>query len=235
MALSPSPSRPAASRPSASPDRSRASSPTTATSTRASSRCARTASRTSCARGKIVIVAGYQGMSYRREITTLGRGGSDTTAVALAAALRPERCEIYSDVDGVYSADPRVVPEARHLPEIGLTRCRRWPSAAPRCSTRRRWSGRARRASSSTRGGPRVRKAARRSRRPWCGPAAPAGQTLTSATASPVANTTATAVTGTREVVVLRAPGRPARGPSRPRGAGGRAAPCPPGRRHRTG
>jgi aspartate kinase len=70
------------------------------------------------ARGKIVIVAGYQGMSYRREITTLGRGGSDTTAVALAAALSAERCEIYSDVDGVYSADPRVVPGARHLPEL---------------------------------------------------------------------------------------------------------------------
>src|SRR5580700_8400853 len=72
------------------------------------------------ARGRIVIVAGYQGMSYRREITTLGRGGSDTTAVALAAALGAERCEIYSDVDGVYSADPRVVPEAEHLPEIDL-------------------------------------------------------------------------------------------------------------------
>ena len=67
------------------------------------------------ARGRIVIVAGYQGMSYRREITTLGRGGSDTTAVALAAALGAIHCEIYSDVDGVYSADPRVVPEARHL------------------------------------------------------------------------------------------------------------------------
>jgi len=70
------------------------------------------------ARGKIVIVAGYQGMSYRREITTLGRGGSDTTAVALSAALNAERCEIYSDVDGVYSADPRAVPEATHLPEL---------------------------------------------------------------------------------------------------------------------
>jgi aspartate kinase len=70
------------------------------------------------ARGRIVIVAGYQGMSYRREITTLGRGGSDTTAVALAAALLAERCEIYSDVDGVYSADPRAVPDARHLPEL---------------------------------------------------------------------------------------------------------------------
>ncbi|MCK6589073.1 MAG: aspartate kinase [Polyangiaceae bacterium] len=70
------------------------------------------------ARGKIVIVAGYQGMSYRREITTLGRGGSDTTAVALAAALEAERCEIYSDVDGVYSADPRVVGDAAHIPEL---------------------------------------------------------------------------------------------------------------------
>jgi aspartate kinase len=70
------------------------------------------------ARGKIVIVAGYQGMSYKREITTLGRGGSDTTAVALAAALEADRCEIYSDVDGVYSADPRAVPDARHLPEL---------------------------------------------------------------------------------------------------------------------
>jgi aspartate kinase len=70
------------------------------------------------ARGRIVIVAGYQGMSYSREITTLGRGGSDTTAVALAAALGAERCEIYSDVDGVYSADPKNVADARHLPEI---------------------------------------------------------------------------------------------------------------------
>jgi aspartate kinase len=72
------------------------------------------------ARGRIVIVAGYQGMSYKREITTLGRGGSDTTAVALAAALGACRCEIYSDVDGVYSADPRVVPDAKHLPELDL-------------------------------------------------------------------------------------------------------------------
>ena len=70
------------------------------------------------ARGRVVIVAGYQGMSYKREITTLGRGGSDTTAVALAAALEADRCEIYSDVDGVYSADPRVVDGARHLPEL---------------------------------------------------------------------------------------------------------------------
>jgi len=70
------------------------------------------------ARGKVVIVAGYQGMSYRREITTLGRGGSDTTAIALAAALGAERAEIYSDVDGVYTADPRVVADARHLARL---------------------------------------------------------------------------------------------------------------------
>ncbi len=69
-------------------------------------------------KGKVVIVAGYQGMSYRREITTLGRGGTDTTAVALTAALRAEACEIYSDVDGVYSADPRIVPEAHHVAEL---------------------------------------------------------------------------------------------------------------------
>ena len=67
------------------------------------------------ARGKIVVIAGYQGVSYRREITTLGRGGSDTTAVAMAAALGAEYCEICSDVDGVYTADPRVVPQASRI------------------------------------------------------------------------------------------------------------------------
>ncbi|MBI5479237.1 MAG: aspartate kinase [Deltaproteobacteria bacterium] len=69
-------------------------------------------------RGRIVIVAGYQGVSYKREVTTLGRGGSDTTAVALAAALGAEYCEIYSDVDGVWSADPRVVPHPVKLDEV---------------------------------------------------------------------------------------------------------------------
>ncbi len=68
---------------------------------------------------KIVIVAGYQGVSYKREITTLGRGGSDTTAVALAAALDAEACEIYSDVDGVRTTDPRLVPDAARLPALG--------------------------------------------------------------------------------------------------------------------
>jgi aspartate kinase len=67
------------------------------------------------ARHKIVVIAGYQGVSYRREVTTLGRGGSDTTAVAMAAALGAEYCEICSDVDGVYTADPRVVPHAQRI------------------------------------------------------------------------------------------------------------------------
>ncbi len=69
--------------------------------------------------GKIVIVAGFQGIAAGGDdITTLGRGGSDTTAVALAVALNAQMCEIYTDVDGVYTADPRVVPEARRLEEI---------------------------------------------------------------------------------------------------------------------
>jgi aspartate kinase len=67
------------------------------------------------ARGKIVVIAGYQGVSYKKEVTTLGRGGSDTTAVAMAAAVNAEYCEICSDVDGVYSADPRVVTTARRI------------------------------------------------------------------------------------------------------------------------
>jgi len=68
--------------------------------------------------GKIPIVAGFQGISEDGEVTTLGRGGSDTTAVALAAALGADLCEIYSDVDGVYSTDPRIVPNARKLDQI---------------------------------------------------------------------------------------------------------------------
>jgi aspartate kinase len=69
-------------------------------------------------KGRIVIVAGFQGVSKDREVTTLGRGGSDTTAVALAAAMGATACEIYTDVDGVYTADPRVVPEARKLSDV---------------------------------------------------------------------------------------------------------------------
>jgi aspartate kinase len=70
-------------------------------------------------RGKIVIVAGFQGITHDMDITTLGRGGSDTTAVAMAASLGAQVCEIYTDVEGVYTADPRFVPEARRLKEVG--------------------------------------------------------------------------------------------------------------------
>src|SRR5581483_5169430 len=69
-------------------------------------------------RGRCVIVTGFQGVTDEGDVTTLGRGGSDTSAVALACALGAPRCEIYTDVDGVFTADPRVVPEARPLPEI---------------------------------------------------------------------------------------------------------------------
>ena len=68
--------------------------------------------------GKIVLVAGFQGVSTGLEITTLGRGGSDTTAVALAAALGASSCEIFTDVEGVYTADPRLVPGAQKLPVV---------------------------------------------------------------------------------------------------------------------
>jgi aspartate kinase len=68
--------------------------------------------------GKVVIVAGFQGQTSEGQITTLGRGGSDLTAIALAAALKADLCQIYTDVDGVYTADPRIVPTARKLAEI---------------------------------------------------------------------------------------------------------------------
>ena len=68
--------------------------------------------------GRIAVVAGFQGVSTDREITTLGRGGSDTTAVAVAAALQADVCEIYSDVDGVYTSDPRLAPSARRLDSV---------------------------------------------------------------------------------------------------------------------
>lgn len=70
------------------------------------------------AKGQVVVIGGFQGVSYKRDITTLGRGGSDTTAVAMAAALNADRCEIYSDVDGVYSSDPNIIKNAKHLPEL---------------------------------------------------------------------------------------------------------------------
>jgi aspartate kinase len=74
--------------------------------------------RNDLTQGKVVVVAGFQGCDENGNITTLGRGGSDTTAVALAAALKADECQIYTDVDGVYTTDPRVVPEARRLDHI---------------------------------------------------------------------------------------------------------------------
>jgi len=76
--------------------------------------------REALAAGKVAVVAGFQGVSTEREVTTLGRGGSDTTAVALAAALKADACEIYTDVTGVFSADPRLVPQARKLKELSF-------------------------------------------------------------------------------------------------------------------
>jgi aspartate kinase len=76
--------------------------------------------RTDLNAGKVVIIAGFQGINANNDITTLGRGGSDTSAVALAAALKADECQIYTDVDGVYTTDPRVVPEARRLSTISF-------------------------------------------------------------------------------------------------------------------
>ena len=76
--------------------------------------------REALAGGKVPVVAGFQGVSEAREITTLGRGGSDATAVALAAVLGAEVCEIYTDVTGVFTADPRIVPEAHRINRISF-------------------------------------------------------------------------------------------------------------------
>ena len=74
--------------------------------------------RRDLAEGRVVVVAGFQGVDEKGNITTLGRGGSDTTGVALAAALKADECQIYTDVDGVYTTDPRIVPEARRLKSV---------------------------------------------------------------------------------------------------------------------
>ncbi len=72
------------------------------------------------AQGQVVIIAGFQGINENGDVTTLGRGGSDTTAVAIAIALHADECQIYTDVDGVYTTDPRLIPEARLLHEISF-------------------------------------------------------------------------------------------------------------------
>src|SRR6202044_3298492 len=68
--------------------------------------------------GQVAVIAGYQGIAPNERISTLGRGGSDTSAVAVAAAITADRCDIYTDVDGVYTTDPRIVPKARRLEKI---------------------------------------------------------------------------------------------------------------------
>jgi len=83
------------------------------------------------AQGRVVVVAGFQGIGEEMEVTTLGRGGSDTTAVALAVALKAQSCEIFTDVRGIYTADPRFVPEARLYRGSPTPRCSNWPVSAP--------------------------------------------------------------------------------------------------------
>ena len=86
--------------------------------------------------GKVVVVAGFQGMTDGGDITTLGRGGSDLTGVALAAALKADVCEIFTDVDGVYTADPNVVPDARKLARVSYDEMLEMAALGPRSSRR---------------------------------------------------------------------------------------------------
>jgi len=78
-------------------------------------------------KGTIIVVAGFQGVDKDNNITTLGRGGSDTSAVALAAALKADQCDIYTDVDGVYTTDPNVCNKARRLEKFPMMKCWKWP------------------------------------------------------------------------------------------------------------
>jgi aspartate kinase len=96
--------------------------------------------RADLAAGKVVIITGFQGIDPQGNVTTLGRGGSDTSAVAVAAALKADECLIYTDVDGVYTTDPRIVPEARRLPPSASKRCWKWPAWAARCCRSARWN-----------------------------------------------------------------------------------------------
>ena len=84
------------------------------------------------AQNKIAVIAGFQGVDDAGNITTLGRGGSDTSAVAVAAALKADVCEIYTDVDGVYTADPNMVPGARKVERSATRRCWNWRRWAPK-------------------------------------------------------------------------------------------------------
>ena len=88
---------------------------------------------------KIVIVTGFQGVNKYDDITTLGRGGSDTTAVALAAVLHADKCEIYTDVDGVFTADPRVVKTAKNWMRLLMMRCWNLQASAQKFFTTVLW------------------------------------------------------------------------------------------------
>ncbi len=145
-------------------------------------------------RGKIVIVAGYQGMSYKREITTLGRGGSDTTAVALAAALEAERCEIYSDVDGVFSGDPRIVTDAVHFSLMGLQTLQEMAEAGAKVLNAQavEWARRAK-----------IKIFARRTSDPWEDPGAAPRQTIAEELAE---GSNVRAVVGLERVAYVRLP-----------------------------
>ena len=90
--------------------------------------------------GQIVVIAGFQGVDEKDNITTLGRGGSDTTAVAIAAALKADVCEIYTDVDGVYSADPRICPQRANSSASRMMRCWNWPASVQKCYRFVQWS-----------------------------------------------------------------------------------------------
>lgn len=90
-------------------------------------------------KNNIIIVAGFQGLSRYNDITTLGRGGSDTSAVALAAELKADLCQIYTDVDGVYTADPRIVKNARKLDEISFDEMLELASLGHRFSITVQW------------------------------------------------------------------------------------------------
>ena len=114
----PWPSTPRATRPSASPAGRSAWSPTTPSPRPASSRSTSSASSSSSTHGKIVIVAGFQGITPEGDYTTLGRGGTNATLVAVGAVLKADVCENYTDVDGIYTADPRIVKNARKIDRI---------------------------------------------------------------------------------------------------------------------
>jgi len=94
----------------------------------------------SMTRGEVPVVAGFQGVAPDGRITTVGRGGSDTAAVALAAALKADRCDIYTDVDGVYTCDPRIVPAARKLHTISYEEMLEMPLWGPKCCKPVRWN-----------------------------------------------------------------------------------------------